>query len=180
MKGVMLATMCVLLVGASTADSVCGDGIKQKPEQCDDGNQYSSDGCSVDCLLENEAEWLCNNTDFRKTVCCPLLVNPVSGEKMCDCAPQTICCPLLLNPVSGELVCDCAEVKQPNPRDGFTITRACLERDIDECNANNGDCHADAICTNFNVVTNPNSTTHMCECRPGLTGDGIFDCVASV
>ena len=158
MKGVMLATMCVLLVGASTADSVCGDGIQQGPEQCDDGNQYSSDGCSVDCLLENKAEWLCNTIDSHKTVCCPLLVNPVSGEP----------------------VCDCAEVKQPNPRDGFTITRACLERDIDECNADNGDCHPDAICTNFNVVTNPISITHMCDCRPGLTGDGISNCVASV
>jgi hypothetical protein len=101
-----------------------------------------------------------NNTDSHKTVCCPLLVNPVSGE----------------------LVCDCAEIEQPNPRDGFTITSACLERDIDECSTNNGDCHPDAICTNYNVVNIPKSVyippTHMCECRPGLTGDGITNCVA--
>ena len=34
------------------APSVCGDGIAQFPEQCDDGNVASNDGCSSSCALE--------------------------------------------------------------------------------------------------------------------------------
>jgi len=32
----------------------CGDGIRQDPEQCDDGNTSDGDGCSADCLVEME------------------------------------------------------------------------------------------------------------------------------
>ena len=32
--------------------SRCGDGKKQKGEECDDGNTVSGDGCSADCKLE--------------------------------------------------------------------------------------------------------------------------------
>ena len=32
--------------------SRCGDGKKQRPEECDDGNNVSGDGCSADCKLE--------------------------------------------------------------------------------------------------------------------------------
>jgi cysteine-rich repeat protein len=31
---------------------VCGDGRREDPEQCDDGNTAGCDGCSPDCLLE--------------------------------------------------------------------------------------------------------------------------------
>jgi cysteine-rich repeat protein len=33
--------------------SVCGDGLLQSPEQCDDGNQSRGDGCSPGCMLES-------------------------------------------------------------------------------------------------------------------------------
>lgn len=32
--------------------SSCGDGILAPPEECDDGNPFSGDGCSAFCLLE--------------------------------------------------------------------------------------------------------------------------------
>src|SRR5436305_792378 len=35
--------------GASTA---CGDGLVESPEECDDGNTVSGDGCSAACELE--------------------------------------------------------------------------------------------------------------------------------
>lgn len=38
------------------ADSVCGDGDHEAPEQCDDGNLQSGDGCSSACFIE-----LCGN-----------------------------------------------------------------------------------------------------------------------
>jgi fibro-slime domain-containing protein len=31
---------------------ICGDGILQSPEQCDDGNTISGDGCSSTCMVE--------------------------------------------------------------------------------------------------------------------------------
>ncbi|KAM3132583.1 hypothetical protein pb186bvf_015255 [Paramecium bursaria] len=30
----------------------CGDGIKSEIEECDDGNYYSRDGCTSDCIIE--------------------------------------------------------------------------------------------------------------------------------
>lgn len=33
--------------------SKCGDGIKTKEEECDDGNNLKYDGCNSQCQLEN-------------------------------------------------------------------------------------------------------------------------------
>src|SRR5437879_3265191 len=33
------------------AKARCGDGIVQAPEQCDDGNSVTGDGCEADCTL---------------------------------------------------------------------------------------------------------------------------------
>ena len=31
---------------------VCGDGVREGSEQCDDGNNLNGDGCSLACLIE--------------------------------------------------------------------------------------------------------------------------------
>ena len=36
----------------STRSPVCGDGFVAAPEQCDDGNLSSGDGCSAACTIE--------------------------------------------------------------------------------------------------------------------------------
>lgn len=33
--------------------AVCGDGLIDEPEECDDGNARSCDGCSADCVIES-------------------------------------------------------------------------------------------------------------------------------
>ncbi|CAD8182793.1 unnamed protein product [Paramecium octaurelia] len=38
--------------------NVCGDGILQNEEECDDGNLDSGDGCSKKCQVE--IDWICN------------------------------------------------------------------------------------------------------------------------
>jgi cysteine-rich repeat protein len=42
-------------------DQVCGDGTEQAPEDCDDGNTVSGDGCSAACTLETCGDGLVND-----------------------------------------------------------------------------------------------------------------------
>jgi cysteine-rich repeat protein len=43
-----------LLIGSAQvyAEPICGDGIPEFPEQCDDGNSINGDGCSTACKIE--------------------------------------------------------------------------------------------------------------------------------
>jgi MYXO-CTERM domain-containing protein len=47
-----LDRLCVVGHGLTPAPGVCGDGIVQPFEQCDDGNLVNGDGCSSGCLIE--------------------------------------------------------------------------------------------------------------------------------
>jgi cysteine-rich repeat protein len=143
------------------------DGKMDEYEECDDGNTHNSDGCSIDCLLEDEMKWLCVTTMGEKTTCCPLLVHPMTLQKICRCYDD-----------GAETECGCSLTVQPDALLGFTITKDCEKRDIDECNANNGNCHIGAICTNVDAATDGQNITHRCECRPGLIGDGVLEYVA--
>ena len=49
--------MSVLVTGAlfgvpNMAWAICGDGVREVTEQCDDGNMTSMDGCSDTCTVE--------------------------------------------------------------------------------------------------------------------------------
>lgn len=122
--------------GAAVTDSrvfaacaECRDGVRTGDEECDDGNTFSGDGCSVDCILEDPAEdvYLCDRTLGQLTVCCPVLINPISLNKTCDCIGQ-----LAVNP-------------------GTLVTPSCELQDIDECQipndqiVPNGLCHPNAV-----------------------------------
>lgn len=39
--------------------AVCGDGVIEGPEECDDGNTKDGDGCSKTCLV-----WVPSSTRF--------------------------------------------------------------------------------------------------------------------
>ncbi len=41
---------------------ICGDGVKEGEEECDDGNTESGDGCSSECLLEGCS---CSGTGYE-------------------------------------------------------------------------------------------------------------------
>jgi len=56
--------------------AVCGNGLVEAGEECDDGNTISGDGCAVDCTME--------------TVCGDGVVDPLGGEE-CD---QGLACSL--------------------------------------------------------------------------------------
>ena len=40
------------------AEAVCGDGVVEADEDCDDGNEQGGDGCSSSCAVESEVPWL--------------------------------------------------------------------------------------------------------------------------
>lgn len=52
-------------------DAVCGNGVIEVPELCDDNNANSGDGCSETCRIE--AGWACD------------------GEEPCHCIPFVVC-----------------------------------------------------------------------------------------
>jgi len=38
--------------------AICGDGVRDIGEECDDGNVLSGDGCSTTCTVEDK--WQCS------------------------------------------------------------------------------------------------------------------------
>ncbi len=58
-----LTRTCVVTIAGDTevtahyipvAPGVCGDGVKDANEGCDDGNQIAGDGCSITCTIESD------------------------------------------------------------------------------------------------------------------------------
>jgi cysteine-rich repeat protein len=45
-------SLAALLQAACPAAAVCGNGVTEAPEQCDDNNTFSLDGCSEACTVE--------------------------------------------------------------------------------------------------------------------------------
>jgi cysteine-rich repeat protein len=60
--GNLLCSTCLIdtsgCYNTGGGSEMCGNGIKEAGEQCDDGNLKSGDGCSAGCRLEN---WKCGN-----------------------------------------------------------------------------------------------------------------------
>ena len=58
--------------------NLCGNGIINSPEQCDDGNNANGDGCSSGCLIESG--YTCSGTP---SVCGRLVAGPTGGTGSC-------------------------------------------------------------------------------------------------
>jgi len=57
---------CLIDTSSCTGGTfVCGNGIVESVEECDDGNNFNGDGCSGSCLLEDGAS--CNNNGAKET-----------------------------------------------------------------------------------------------------------------
>jgi cysteine-rich repeat protein len=66
---------------ANFTAAVCGDGVVEPGEQCDDGNATSGDGCSATCQIESG--WTCTGQPSACTVgACPA---NASGAPNCAC-----------------------------------------------------------------------------------------------
>jgi cysteine-rich repeat protein len=61
--------------------ALCGDGIKEGTEQCDDHNTNPGDGCSGGCQIETG--WTCNNSS--PSICSPVCGDgSKKGSEQCD------------------------------------------------------------------------------------------------
>jgi cysteine-rich repeat protein len=77
------------LQAACPADAICGNGVLEVPEQCDDNNLFNLDGCSSACTVEVA---ICGNGIIESgELCDDNNTNPNDG---CDenCRPEIIVC----------------------------------------------------------------------------------------
>ncbi len=88
--------------GGGGNTQLCGDGVVDSPEECDDGNTVSGDGCSSTCEVECQAD--CTGKDCGDDGIC----DPYNEGCNCtDCVnhpscPQHVCRPgCLRQPLSS-------------------------------------------------------------------------------
>ena len=77
-------------IGGAIPVPVCGNGILEATEQCDDGNTVNKDGCDSTCLIEfNLAK--CNIESHNTYVACVDFAN--ANKKVCDALvpPDPLC-----------------------------------------------------------------------------------------
>ena len=78
-------TSCQYVTTGCTVTPVCGNGIKQSSEGCDDGNTASSDGCSASCVVESGYTCTENSTGFSTCTQNNLCGNGnIDGSEQCD------------------------------------------------------------------------------------------------
>lgn len=152
--------------GTGGGEAMCGDGVVQGDEECDDGNFDDSDGCTVDCI-RNDVQAMCGDGVLDETEEC----DDGNSDDTDDC-------------VSGCVVAFCG--------DGFV--QAGVE-DCDDGNTEDGDacdstCHGVAdICGNGTVdagedcddgnKSNADDCLNTCiaaTCGDGYAQLGVEDC----
>ena len=77
---------------------LCGNGVRDDGEQCDDGNRMSDDGCDEVCVLEDG--FACSLDEATGTDVC-VDVDECAQPGLCD-APHTVCMNL-----PGTYFCGC-------------------------------------------------------------------------
>ncbi len=85
-SGAQYGTASACQLSCSTGGVVCGNGVKEGTEQCDDGNTANGDGCSGACTVESG--WTCNAAS--PNACTP--ANQCLNTGLCsDYSTQTSC-----------------------------------------------------------------------------------------
>jgi cysteine-rich repeat protein len=128
-----------------TVTAVCGDGITEGVETCDDNGTTPGDGCSATCTVESG--YAC--TMASPSVCTDIDECTLDTD---NCDANATCA----NTV-GSFTCAC--------NSGYMGTGTTCA-DIDECTAGTDTCDTNATCTNT-------AGAFTCACKTGFTGDGM-------
>jgi len=144
--------------------AVCGDGVQEPPEQCDDGNTVGGDGCSADCIPE---------------VCGDGILEPVTEE--CDdggtvdgdgCASDCTCEP----EVCGDGILGCTEeCDDGNTVDGDGCSSTCMTEQV----CGNGVVEPPEECDDGNTVSGDGCSA-TCMNEPYMPTKDDQKCVAAV
>jgi cysteine-rich repeat protein len=145
--------------------NVCGDGVVDRSEQCDDGNTVDGDGCSSTCQIETPSPARCGD-------------GVVNGTEQCDAGGETSTCNA-----------DCT-----NSRCGDGTVNAHAGEQCDDGNTVNGDgcsssCHTetpppsgcgDGVVNGTEECDGGGSETATCNtnCTTSRCGDSIVNTLA--
>ncbi len=129
---------------AFTVEAVCGDGIVEGTETCDDAGTTAGDGCSDTCMTE--PGYACTGM-------------PSDCNDIDECADMTDTCDdnATCTNIEGSYTCAC---NAGYDGDGMTCT------DIDECADMTDTCDENASCSN-------DTGSFTCACNTGYDGDGM-------
>jgi cysteine-rich repeat protein len=170
--------------------AVCGDGIREGTEACDDDDTDAGDGCSATCTVEPgysctgnapsvctdidectantdncDANATCANTVGSFTCTCNggWSGDGVTCTNVDECTLNTDNCAALATctDTPGSFTCACTT---GYGGDGTTTGTGCT--DLDECTDNTDNCSDNASCTNT-------IGSFTCACNGGFTGDGV-------
>ena len=64
LPGILVIAMVTGCPGPGRDKAVCGNGVVEAVEICDDGNRTGGDGCSSDCQTESCVDGTACATDF--------------------------------------------------------------------------------------------------------------------
>jgi len=163
----LLLFVLVLGVGASWA--VCGNGILEEGEQCDDGNTINGDGCTEFCDLEPSVP-VCGNGILEGSEQCDD-GNTVSGDgcsEFCDLEPSV--------PVCGNGILEEGEqCDDGNTVSGDGCSEFCdLEPPVPVCG--NGILEGSEQCDDGNTVSG-DGCSEFCDLEPPVPvcGNGILE-----
>jgi hypothetical protein len=140
--------------------SVCGNGIKEGTEKCDDGDKSSGDGCSSSCTVESG--YSCNTAS--PNVCTKTCVSNCDGKE-CGSDGCTGSCGSCAN-AHGTTSCS-AGVCKPVCSSGYTNCDGDRTNGCETCESycGDGDCNSDEDC---------DSCSEDCGSCESYCGDG--DC----
>ncbi len=151
--------------------SICGNGIREGSEACDDTNTASNDGCSATCVVES-----CGDGIIQTSEQCDGLLG-VGPNQGC----HTVTCQLINNPICGDNVvnqvsenCDgtatpagetCSATCRINPRCGDGVVNQASE----QCDTSGASATCSATCQTI-IVQSPCDT-----CIAGIPDVGAFN-----